>query len=299
MNPSNNPEGGDATGSNKFAQIQAHQSELKFDKDQQGPYQSNERMLLPRQGESSSTGGAPTNEMIEKRKNEIVTAMLGKIKPFVGSNGSIKPDADFESLAKVMEHEGEFLGRTLILTVLVSSTEDPKKGGDEARAIVFLLCDRLTKCPSLLAVLHKWLSDSSKSGEPTCHLAVKIMQILGRIHLNVDQLVQYKFGKLVKKILGRDEVYVGTEAKRMAEELMQKWSKLAEVEEGRRRQSSTNTVISEKRSLESENSAAVENMDLFSEAPKTRAAMILERASKAQSSASVMKPSNVTTRYLF
>jgi hypothetical protein len=40
--------------------------------------------------------------MMERRKNEIVNAMLVKIRPFVGPGGAIKPDVDFDRLASVM-----------------------------------------------------------------------------------------------------------------------------------------------------------------------------------------------------
>lgn len=218
---------------------------------------------------------------LERQKNEIVNAMLVKIKPFVGSTGSIQPDVDFDRLGKVMEDESEFLGRTLILTILLSSTAEPVKGGDESKAIVFLLCDRITRSSLILGVLQKWLTDAAKAGEPDCHLSLKVLELLGRLHLNVEHLVQYKYGKLVKKILGREDC-ITTETKRKAQELYDRWSELAKSEEGSRRSSADSqtrrpsTAVSEV--------GPVENPGLFSDhsAPKTRAAMILERAARGQ-----------------
>ncbi len=233
-------------------------------------------------------------EFIERRKAEIVSEMLTKIKPFVGSNGMIQPDADFDKLAKLMEGEVEFLGRTLLLTILLSSTAEPVKGGDEAKAIVFLLCDRLTKSPTIIGALQKWLTDASKAPEPICHLALKIFELIDRLHLTVDHLVQYKFGKLVKKILVREDS-VTMETKTKAQYLFDKWSELAKTEETRRRSSGASSVTSTKPVSKAED-GAVENVSFFNEAtgPKTRAALIIERAAK--SNVTKTTPS-VSTRY--
>lgn len=221
-------------------------------------------------------GALPSTQYLERRKTEIVNEMLVKIKPFVGPGGAVLPDANFEALARLMEAETEFLGRTLILTILASSTQDPQKGGDEARAVVFLLCDRLSRCSALLAVLQLWLQDTIKAGEPICHLSSKILDILGRLHLTVEQLLQYKFGKLIKKLL----VPTSTpETLAKAQALYDKWSALAKDEDVRRRSSPAVAPAPAKGP-----EAAVENPGLFSEAaaPKTRAELILERAAAAR-----------------
>lgn len=264
------------------------------------------RPLVPRGAlEESKVPGppesmAPSAEALERRKQEIVNEMLKKIKPFVGPLGSIKPDADMERLGKVMEAEQEFLGRTLILTILLSSTAERKDGNEEAAAIVFLLCDRLTKCNTILSVLHKWLSDAIRAGEPICHLAGKILELLSRLHLSLDQLSSFKFGKLVKKLLTQDNQMITPDAMKKAQDLFDKWSDMIKtVEQGDGRRSSASSVEGKRSSTAgpsaSAKEGAVENLDLFSEpnAPKTRAAMILERASKGQAS----KPTPASSRY--
>jgi hypothetical protein len=231
-----------------------------------------------------------TAEMMERRKNEIVNAMLVKIRPFVGPGGAIKPDVDFDRLAAVMLEETEFLGRTLILTVLLSSTAmPPDSASDEAKAIVFLLCDRFGKSKPCLEALQKWLSEGVKGVEPTVHLSGKILELLGRLHLGVDQLVEFKFGKMIKKLQHLEMAGVDTRAK--ADRLFEEWSQLAKAEdrkEDRKNSTESTASVSRPRPAEVESGRAVENLDLFAASStaqpstKTRAAMILERAASSQ-----------------
>lgn len=249
--------------------------------------------IPPPPASGAREAAASSAAFLERKKNEIVNAMLIKIKPFVGSSGSIQPDVDFDRLGKVMEEENEFLGRTLLLTILLSSTAEPSKGDDETKAIVFLLCDRITRSASILTVLQKWLTEASKAGEPDCHLSLKILQLLGRLHLSVDHLVQYKYGKLVKKILGREDC-VNAETKQKAQDLYDRWSNLAKVDDSSRRSSADSQP---RKSTSTSESVAVENPGLFGDVPvpKTRAAMILERAAKAQSAPKTVPAAS--TRY--
>jgi hypothetical protein len=117
--------------------------------------------------------------------------------------------------------------------------------------------------------------------------------VLGRLPLTVDQLVEHRLGKVVKKL--------GNSAKPEIQEkatlLCDSWTKLARQEDSRRK-SCNAAELAKKDKLEasrrqsvadvtrlasvSTKESAVANKSLFSEAPaiKTRAAQILERVAK-------------------
>lgn len=82
--------------------------------------------ILPKQNTNTSE--------LERRKNEIVTEMLARLQPFVNAQGVLKVDADFDAYAELMAGETHFVQRTLLLTVLLGA------GGARKEQIFQLMC---------------------------------------------------------------------------------------------------------------------------------------------------------------
>lgn len=87
---------------------------------------SKSAVILPKQNTNASE--------LERRKNEIVTEMLARLQPFVNAQGVLKVDADFDAYAELMAGETHFVQRTLLLTVLLGA------GGARKEQIFQLIC---------------------------------------------------------------------------------------------------------------------------------------------------------------
>ncbi|PJF18085.1 hypothetical protein PSACC_02109 [Paramicrosporidium saccamoebae] len=223
------------------------------------------RPLVPRMGDD-----------LERRKNEIVQEMLLRIRPFLGPNGQLKADANFDEYAKLMFGEVHFVQRTLLLTVVMSSTEAQ-------------VWKAISESRHLVEALVEWLTECAKDDGP---LLIKILEVLGRMPLTVDQLVEHRLGKVVKKLGGSTK----PEIREKATLLCDSWTKLARQEDSRRKSCSDAELVKKDKietsrrpstdvtrlAAVSTKESAVANKSLFNETPaiKTRAAQILERAAR-------------------
>lgn len=245
---------------------------------------------------------------LERRKNEIVSEMLARLKPFVTPQGALKVDADFDAYAELMAGETHFVQRTLLLTVLLGA------GGTRKEEVFKSMCSSMR----LLTVLSEWLQECAKAETP---MLGKLLDLISSLPLTVDQLVSLKLGKLIKRLATSTAIHVETKEK--AENIVVAWTKLARTEDARRRNSTESLpskppkdkdkdkekIASLRRSSEagkplplsssasSSEAGPVANMSLFSETPKpaspplkTRAAQILERVARGETSKVVSRP---------
>lgn len=195
-----------------------------------------------------------------------------------------------------------FIQRTLLMTIFLSSTQAlrDERFSEEAQAAAFLLCNRMIRSSALLQAWHLWLTESARrvlaeSGKAggEVQLVAKILDLLLRLPLTFEQLVEHKYGKIVKKLLPVNL----PEIQERAQRLFDAWSKLVggstsdpssveEGEAGKRRKSAVDQTTktdqppakAARKSLD--NLPAVEAAsDFFAPPPsRTRGSLILERA---------------------
>lgn len=173
--------------------------------------------LLPK------SAAAPPEGDLERRKNEIVAEMLQRLRPFVTAQGHLRTDADFEAYAALMAGEGQFVQQTLLLTVLLSA------GGERKAEIL----ESMSRCDRLLAILAEWTHEYGKSGDNP--MLPKLLDLLAQIPLSVDQLVELRLGKTIKKVANCANARA--DVKQKALDLCATWTKLAKQEDLKRRHS--------------------------------------------------------------
>lgn len=189
---------------------------------------------------------------LERKKNEIVQNMLQRLRPFIGPTGHLRVDTDFGAFSELMKGESHYIQRTLLLTVLLSASALPE-GGEIFKAI--------GSNDRLLSVTTEWLGESIKEDSP---LTGKLLNLLDKLPLTLDQLVEHRLGKLVKKLM--TSTSAKQEVRDRAGLLCDAWTKLARQEDFRRRASSDSSstnkfnVGSERRKGESASSNITGNM---------------------------------------
>lgn len=266
--------------------------------------------LAPRSPPSASAATTTTTTHIssndpemEKKKNELVAYMLQKVKPFCDIQGHLRADANFDAFAALMESEENFVQRTLLLTVLLSGANREERGK---------VYQAVARSRNLLRIIAEWLNNGSKTDNP---MLAKILDLLLLIPLTVDQLLELKIGKVVKRLSAAEGVK--QEIRDKAASLTEAWIQLARSEEAKRRASVPLRERTEAKSVEVSKDPAlrkprrtsepkvgdskegvVANLSLFSEtaAPtnnpplKTRAAQILERAARGEMAKVTTRP---------
>lgn len=171
-------------------------------------------------------------EALAAQKQTIVLEMARKIGPFVDhGTGKIKAQADFASLASLMENETHFVQRSLILAVILTvPTTDSETLTAMAESELFLGATS-SWLKSLMTDLNigKTVNAGLKKDVPipgTQTLLGKIVEILARMtpYLKIEQLVTHKFGRALKKISANKEC---PESLRSASTLLcERWSLL-------------------------------------------------------------------------
>lgn len=247
--------------------------------------------------------------MLERRKNEIVQEMLQRIRPFMGPSGRLRADADFGSFSELMAGETQYVQRTLLLTIMLNLS-----AADPSTAAVY---QAMVDSAKFMAALAVWWSECVKHDSP---LLVKLLDLMSRLPLTVDQLVEHRLGKSVKRLAASEGAKGEIRAK--AAEICEAWTKMARQEDARRRHSldapageNSSTSSAERRKSSAESAAktlampvkpgsaaaatvVVANLSLFNEAPaappvRSRAAQVLERAARGET-----LPAKPTTRPL-
>ena len=236
------------------------------------------------------TASPSTQDMMENRKNQIVSEMLAKLKPFVDSKGILAEDTDFGSFATLMEGEKQAVQRTLVLTVLLNRPKDKAPDPVYARLV---LDDRV------LQLLLVYFNEAYKEKNM---LVIKILDLLARLPLTVAKLVDIKFGKIVKKLIAMEAdtfTQNDTLIRDKAKALFEQWSLMARQEDSRRKPNNADDgklgKIETVEKQEKKKPVAVENKDFFDAAPPTsfppsRGTAILERVARSGKEALDTRP---------
>lgn len=250
-------------------------------------------------------GGAPPTQQLEQRKNEIVAEMLTKLHPFVDSStGVLSESANLDAFAELMATERQFVQKTLLLTVLLNRP----KNTDASKETIYR---RIVQSDRMLEQLLAYFTDAIKDKSM---LILKLFDLLLCLPMTVARLVDFKFGKPVKRLMQAteeelNEFAVGSaqEAIRMkAKELFDAWIVLARHEDSRRRlsedfdkQAKPKTAVLQPSSKKQKTDTAIENRDFFDAPPPSfpvtsKSTAILERVARGEK----IRPSSLDTRYI-
>lgn len=180
--------------------------------------------VLPK---STTSDFIPPVDM-EKRKNEIVQSMLKQIRPFMGAQGHLRPNANFEAFAALMAGETQYVQRTLLLTVLMSA-------GVTGEA--FATFTAMASSAPLISVLSTWLGEAIKQESP---LVGKLLELFHLLPLSVDQLVEHRLGKQVKRLVGNE--HIKEDIRERAAALCDHWTRLARLEDAKRKVTGSSVV---------------------------------------------------------
>ena len=90
---------------------------------------------------------------------------------------------------------------------------------------------RLVDCESLMIVIGLWLSSVEPEKLVESLLVGKILEVLTRLTFTVDQLVKYKFGRIVKKIVQLKDKHENNHNVQLAHKIYNLWNNLVSKSE--------------------------------------------------------------------
>lgn len=239
------------------------------------------------------------NVEVEKKKNELVQAMLAQIRRFVTNQGGLLPDADISAYAALMREETTvtadpavlFMKKTLLLTVLLNANNGvPFNVINSADLHVGsgvtgykLLCENA----EFMGLLNDWLQDAAKKGSP---LLLKLLDLFGVLPLSLEHLVQHKTGRLIKKLARGEEPKQATlnaaqmqEIKGKADRIFEKWSNMALQHDSAQQEQQQQHALEEKRTKRSHSTSSETQPEPEEESSRyaQRITSIVERASSS------------------
>lgn len=168
---------------------------------------------------------------MEAQKTAIVRDMLGKIRPFVAiANGQslIKLPCDWPAFAQLLRQEerGGLVPRLLLLTMLLHPGHGPAGVWRD-----------LAGQAEVLAIIESWFKEEigemarEETGQPQHPLLLKLLDLLAVIPFTLDQLLEHRLGRLLKKLTSLFESGAGPGSpgvQEKAEVLFKAWTALTE-----------------------------------------------------------------------
>lgn len=160
---------------------------------------------------------------------------IDSLQSMVTKDGILNDNINVDKYAEIMANETNHPQRILLLKIVVASLHQHPQLSERYMLVaefINISC-RLVSSELFLSIMYEWISKIDVDMAISSQLVLKALEILAELQLSLDQLVRYKFGRVIKKITQKfqdskkDANLYSDRIEILAKQLFERWSSLA------------------------------------------------------------------------